>query len=349
MRDEAAFLAAVRAAPNDVSYRLVYANWLEERGDPRGELIRVEEEMRQLPVFSDQYWDLKTRRNKLRSQAAPKWLEALRYGTDYDPVFRHGMPAGWKERWRLVREFTERWFGIPMGDVGAQVIETPRSKPRERLGRDPQTGAAIKVREFPPAEWINSLPPSVREWFVFIHELRQHKRIKPALQGSHEFVSAPEETVPLMYLSEPSLYYEIRNESLQDPDPTVTWGDAEYPGSGGLIPHLSSMAFQYIVQSSYGVIAGGFNARVTSTERLIGQLDETFSVRLKLDDVEVFERHNMVALLWGDPFSGVSHCYLRVGACKPMPRGEIPDFLLEISDGNIDTYGWGIFKPAPRG
>jgi uncharacterized protein (TIGR02996 family) len=39
---EAALLAAIRAAPDDDAPRLVYADWLTERGDPRGELITLQ-------------------------------------------------------------------------------------------------------------------------------------------------------------------------------------------------------------------------------------------------------------------------------------------------------------------
>jgi uncharacterized protein (TIGR02996 family) len=42
MNDEAAFLAAIHTAPEDDNLRLVYADWLEERGDLRGEYLRLE-------------------------------------------------------------------------------------------------------------------------------------------------------------------------------------------------------------------------------------------------------------------------------------------------------------------
>jgi uncharacterized protein (TIGR02996 family) len=41
MTDEAGFLDAIKANPGDVMLRLVYADWLEERGDPRGDFIRL--------------------------------------------------------------------------------------------------------------------------------------------------------------------------------------------------------------------------------------------------------------------------------------------------------------------
>jgi formylglycine-generating enzyme len=41
MNDEVAFLRAMQEQPGDESVRLVFADWLEERGDPRGELLRL--------------------------------------------------------------------------------------------------------------------------------------------------------------------------------------------------------------------------------------------------------------------------------------------------------------------
>ncbi|SRR5579871_3008402 len=42
MNADADFLAAIRANPDDDALRLVYADWLEERGDVRSELLRLE-------------------------------------------------------------------------------------------------------------------------------------------------------------------------------------------------------------------------------------------------------------------------------------------------------------------
>jgi uncharacterized protein (TIGR02996 family) len=40
MRHDAGFLEAICANPDDDVPRLIFADWLEERGDPRGEFIR---------------------------------------------------------------------------------------------------------------------------------------------------------------------------------------------------------------------------------------------------------------------------------------------------------------------
>ena len=41
MSDEAAFLSVIQARPGDDLARLVYADWLDERDDPRGDFVRL--------------------------------------------------------------------------------------------------------------------------------------------------------------------------------------------------------------------------------------------------------------------------------------------------------------------
>ena len=50
MIDSEPFLQEILAAPDDDGPRLVYADWLEEHSDPRGEFIRIQCELAQLPV-----------------------------------------------------------------------------------------------------------------------------------------------------------------------------------------------------------------------------------------------------------------------------------------------------------
>lgn len=51
--DEKPFLAAIAAAFDDDAPRLVFADWLDERGDPRGQQIR-----RSLVRFSETHWEM---------------------------------------------------------------------------------------------------------------------------------------------------------------------------------------------------------------------------------------------------------------------------------------------------
>src|SRR5262245_24797354 len=43
------FLAAILAEPGDDTHRMVYADWLEERREPRGEFIRLQCELAKSP------------------------------------------------------------------------------------------------------------------------------------------------------------------------------------------------------------------------------------------------------------------------------------------------------------
>jgi uncharacterized protein (TIGR02996 family) len=42
------FLEAIEADPVNPVLRLVYADWLDDQGDPRGELLRIQEELRHM-------------------------------------------------------------------------------------------------------------------------------------------------------------------------------------------------------------------------------------------------------------------------------------------------------------
>src|SRR4051794_36091905 len=50
MPPDDAFLAAILAEPDNDAPRLIYADWLDERGDPRGEFIRVQCQLAQYPA-----------------------------------------------------------------------------------------------------------------------------------------------------------------------------------------------------------------------------------------------------------------------------------------------------------
>jgi uncharacterized protein (TIGR02996 family) len=62
MTEESDFIAAILSAPRDDALRLVFADWLEERSDLRGEFLRV---VVRLEALSEQY-EPEDRRAKLR-------------------------------------------------------------------------------------------------------------------------------------------------------------------------------------------------------------------------------------------------------------------------------------------
>jgi uncharacterized protein (TIGR02996 family) len=77
MTEEDAFLQALLANPDDVNLRLVYADWLEERGDPRGELLRLDVKLVELPPKGVPARKLRRRLEELRQGIDPTWLARI--------------------------------------------------------------------------------------------------------------------------------------------------------------------------------------------------------------------------------------------------------------------------------
>lgn len=77
MSDDAAFIAAIRAAPGDDAARLVYADWLEERGDPRADYLRAEVALATSEMTDPRHGELLFRLIATARQLAPEWLAAV--------------------------------------------------------------------------------------------------------------------------------------------------------------------------------------------------------------------------------------------------------------------------------
>jgi uncharacterized protein (TIGR02996 family) len=96
-------IARIAAEPDEVAHYLVYADWLLEQGDPRGELIRVMEALERLPVNLD----LELRRVELWEQhelrfRRPAWAQLdLRWRWGFveslrlQPLFGPDVDLGW--------------------------------------------------------------------------------------------------------------------------------------------------------------------------------------------------------------------------------------------------------------
>ena len=83
MSDEAGFLRAICDDPGDEVARLVYADWLDERGDIRGEYLRLESQLLQIPL----------RLAQLREQIDPVWLTTCSRLTGTWSIMWAGDPA----------------------------------------------------------------------------------------------------------------------------------------------------------------------------------------------------------------------------------------------------------------
>jgi uncharacterized protein (TIGR02996 family) len=76
MEDEP-FLRAISAAPDDDAPRLVYADWLDDRGDPRAEFVRLQVRLRHLSAHDPSRTEHAARERQLRAACPPYWLSRL--------------------------------------------------------------------------------------------------------------------------------------------------------------------------------------------------------------------------------------------------------------------------------
>jgi uncharacterized protein (TIGR02996 family) len=93
-----AFLRAILESPEDDTPRLVYADWLEEQGDPRGEFIRVQCLLARIREGDPQRRSLQRRERELLGEHGPKWQGPLRHLAG--PLqFRRGflLDSHWRE------------------------------------------------------------------------------------------------------------------------------------------------------------------------------------------------------------------------------------------------------------
>src|SRR5207237_8177394 len=94
MHDDA-FLRTIAAAPDDDAPRLVYADWLEERGDPRGTSVRAQCALAALPDDAPRRHDLEQAERQLLAAHAADWTRDLA-----------GRVSGWQFRRGFVAEVT---------------------------------------------------------------------------------------------------------------------------------------------------------------------------------------------------------------------------------------------------
>jgi uncharacterized protein (TIGR02996 family) len=78
MRYDAGFLEAICENPDDDVPRLVYADWLEERGDPRGEFIRLQCALASMPDDDERRWSLLVRERQLLWLYGKGWAGPVR-------------------------------------------------------------------------------------------------------------------------------------------------------------------------------------------------------------------------------------------------------------------------------
>jgi uncharacterized protein (TIGR02996 family) len=138
---DTAFLFSVCENPEDDTVRLIYADWLEERGDPRGEFIRVQVELASMTADSPRRRELAFRAHEFLGKHGEEWAA---------PLCPH------VEEWHFRRGFIDR-IAISAKNLVELGAELFRLAPIERIrvtGRDGNNGFLAAL---PPWAAIRSL------------------------------------------------------------------------------------------------------------------------------------------------------------------------------------------------
>jgi len=147
-------IANIIENPFDDAPRLIYADWLEERGEPRGEFIRVQCELADLPEDSPRHVQLKERETELLQEYYDVWTapyEGLSTFANAPLEFHRGltaeisMAAGQflqKKNQTLLRE------NLPLSGCN-------RLQLWDKTKRVEQLSQCESLQWFPAFEWLN--------------------------------------------------------------------------------------------------------------------------------------------------------------------------------------------------
>jgi hypothetical protein len=197
------WLDRIHNEPNDRSLRLAYADAI---GGERADLIRIEEQMRGIAPTTDEWWQLRLKRNTLRDAIPIHWRGALGYGTEpAASLLQDAWPDDVTDRWRTLRAHIEEVHGVRTGDIGRTC---------ERL-------TAIE-REH------GTCGTSLREWIVLLDELavdgwrhlfRDSLSFK-VVEGTKRF--------SLMIQGEADYHWTVGLADMRKPDPAVKGYGLDY-------------------------------------------------------------------------------------------------------------------------
>jgi uncharacterized protein (TIGR02996 family) len=121
-------LRAVIEHPDDDARRLVYADWLQQQGDPQGELIAVQIQLAH--ATATERAELETRAKALLDAHSGEWTAQLGEGVR-DVTFRRGLPYAAVVPVRSATlDLLDR---APIRDLGFAMVDDGAPSPAERL------------------------------------------------------------------------------------------------------------------------------------------------------------------------------------------------------------------------
>jgi hypothetical protein len=130
MSTHAAFLAAIAANPMDHLPKLVYADWLEELGDPRFEYLRLQHVIAEAFDAADGWFQTLARRHELVATLDAEWLTAASVGLEWIGEIRDK-----NDYLRRVTLAAERGNTVAMLSLANRSLNTPGQKRDFRSAR----------------------------------------------------------------------------------------------------------------------------------------------------------------------------------------------------------------------
>jgi hypothetical protein len=195
------------------------------------------------------------------------------------------------------------------------------------------------------AELGRTLPPSLREWVAFAHDVRSSPNYHNVLRDVYQMQELEgHSAVSLLLQSEGDYHWAVRHADFTIPDPPVYgfhWDIDNYdestfvPDSANPVAaSITSFALGYVIANTRGE-GGRFNTVVPDPARLIRKLEAAFPVRCRIDEMEIFEGDNIQVRLhhWLP-----RELMITVVLFKPMSREAVPTFLWDY------THNGGTFS-----
>ena len=143
--EQAGFLQAILDDPADQDVRLIFADWLDERDDPRGEFIRLQCQLADLPADDPRTRRLRQRERELLADHEPTWAGSLPWVAS---------------QWEYRRGFVERVV-VSLPEFIATADQLAQLAPIRELhlrgGHPRQTGVVSALLAWPPAKHLIAL------------------------------------------------------------------------------------------------------------------------------------------------------------------------------------------------
>ncbi len=120
MSEEEAFIRSILAAPRDAALRLVYADWLEERGDDRGQWLRLQTALDGLAGSDQRAGEMQRQLQELQNRIDLKWVALMSRGRV------RAQQDGQEEVAKLTRRERRRRREVLEGEVGVFLRQYAR-------------------------------------------------------------------------------------------------------------------------------------------------------------------------------------------------------------------------------